>query len=107
MKALPMKRVDGEHAYEPCAVDEANYVRLDMPGPFPNRIIPVILRGSRKGTCCWSWNGDTEKPTLKPSISTTDGTHKCHTFVNDGMVKFLADCTHEFAGKTLPLNEVD
>lgn len=105
MKAKPYKKIDGK--YESCEPAEATCVFLNMPGPIPNRIIPVILKGSRQGTKCWSWNGDTEKPTLKPSIVTRDGEHSCHTWVNDGMAIFLKDCTHELAGQTLPLLEVE
>ncbi len=105
MKARPMKMVEG--TLKTCEPGEATHVILNMPGPIPCRMIPVILKGDRRGTNCWSWNGDTEKPTLKPSILTTDGTHTCHTWVNDGKAIFLPDCTHELAGKTLDLLEVD
>lgn len=30
----------------------------------------------------------------------------CHTFIKGGMVEFLSDCTHEFAGQTLPLPDL-
>lgn len=30
----------------------------------------------------------------------------CHTFITDGMVQFLSDCTHQFAGQTLPLPDL-
>ena len=107
MKALPMKRED--EGYVPCPAKEATHLRLELPGPFPNRFIPIILKGSRSrhaGTV-WSWNGDTEKPTLRPSIKTWTDEHSCHTWINDGNVVFLDDCTHELAGKTLPLNDVE
>ena len=58
--------------------------------------------------CIWDWNGDTEKPTLSPSIKTQftndDGKDMlCHSFVKDGNIQYLNDCTHELAGKTIPL----
>lgn len=72
---------------------------------------------TRRGTPCWTWNGDVEKPTLKPSIRTKGRCHDektdayvdclCHSFVTAGQVKFLCDCTHEFAGQTVDLLEVD
>ena len=31
----------------------------------------------------------------------------CHSFVNDGQVQFLDDCTHELAGQTLLLLDVE
>lgn len=62
---------------------------------------------------CWSWNNDLIKPTFTPSILVrwNFGEERvpkiCHSFVNDGNIKFLSDCTHEHAGKTLPLTPVD
>lgn len=111
MRAKPMKLIYGE-GYIPCEVGEATHVQLHCPGPFPTRFIPVQLRGTRAGTGNWSWNGDTEKPTLKPSILTrADFGEKrvpkvCHSFVNDGKIQFLGDCTHEFAGQTLDLLDI-
>lgn len=111
MKASPYILRDG--AYSPCEPQEADHVMLRMEGCHPDRIIPVILKGSRSESGrqpVWSWNGDTEKPTLKPSILTRggrDGKDVCHTWVNDGMVHYLGDSTHEFAGQTRPLLDVE
>lgn len=61
----------------------------------------------------WSWNGSLERPTFQPSILVTyngpdagrDGAPPsvCHTFVTDGRIQFLGDCTHELAGQTVDL----
>jgi hypothetical protein len=78
----------------------------------------------------WSFNGDMEKPTFDPSIlvNGTKFTAKgerdyqawregngptperfdsvntvCHSFVRNGMIEFLGDCTHDLRGKTVPL----
>lgn len=55
----------------------------------------------------WSWDGNTDAPTFNPSVlvtlETPRKTFRCHTFVRGGMVQFLGDCTHEFAGQTLPI----
>lgn len=32
---------------------------------------------------------------------------RCHTWINDGQAQYLEDSTHEFAGKTLDLLEVE
>jgi hypothetical protein len=29
--------------------------------------------------------------------------HRCHSFVVDGQIQFLGDCTHKLAGQTVPL----
>lgn len=55
----------------------------------------------------WTWNGDIESPSLSPSIVTAVGKHRCHSWITDGKVKFFVDSTHEFAGQTLDLLELD
>jgi hypothetical protein len=76
----------------------------------------------------WSFNGDYEKPTFKPSLLVRTGHHVpehksdscwctynaehpddpstfkcsvCHTFMTDGKIQFLNDCTHDLAGQTV------
>lgn len=109
MKAKPLKKT--ETGFTKCNPNEATHVMLNMPGPIPNRFIPVMLKGKREGTGNWTWNGDTEKPTLKPSILTRtkhgDNEIICHSFVNDGLVQFLHDCTHELKNQTVPLLDVE
>lgn len=61
----------------------------------------------------WGWNGDMVRPTFTPSIrvrwSYKSGRPNkcCHSFVKDGQISFCDDSTHEYAGKTLPLNPID
>lgn len=102
MKAKPLRLIYGV-GYEDCDVSEATHVKIRIPGPSGIVIIPVMLKGRREGTGNWTWNGDTEKPTLKPSVLTIGGNFRCHSWINDGEVKFLDDCSHDFAGKTLYL----
>jgi hypothetical protein len=80
-----------------------------------------------QGPVVWQWNGDMVRPTFSPSIlisqeegtppvtpenleqwrlkpwPQTQVTKRCHTFVKDGQIQFLGDCTHALAGKTVPL----
>jgi len=114
MKAKPVKLINGQ--WVEVSKEEATHVRLKFPLEFKylqDRYIPVQLSGSRAETNNWSWNGDTEVPTLKPSILTefTWGEerklHRCHSFVNDGKVQFLHDCSHELVGQTCDLLEVE
>jgi hypothetical protein len=59
----------------------------------------------------WEWNGDREKPTISPSIlvhySNLKNAIVCHSFIKDGQIQFLGDCTHELAGKTIPMEDAD
>lgn len=112
MKAQPLKIIDG--GYAPCEPVEATHLQFNFPGPIPTRIIPVMIGGTRRGTGNWTWNGDTEKPTIRPSVLTkTNFTSEgradvvCHSWINDGRVEFLSDCTHELAGQTVDLLDID
>jgi len=75
----------------------------------------------------WGWNGDADKPTFTPSVLvrsnrwdppvTADNLGEwerspwpqsqvvriCHSFVVDGRIQFLGDCTHALAGQTVDL----
>ena len=79
----------------------------------------------------WTWNGSVDLPTFSPSVLLTTGHFcsewkqgdncwctyndehpdklapfscaRCHSFVVDGKIQFLADCTHKLAGQTVEL----
>jgi hypothetical protein len=65
----------------------------------------------------WAWNGNAEKPTFTPSVLVTREAvpnapddmaewrteRRCHSFVTDGQIQFLSDCTHHLAGQTVDL----
>lgn len=61
----------------------------------------------------WSWNGSMEKPTFEPSLLVTVDypqghnvppvRHVCHSFVREGMIQFLSDCTHDLKNQTVAL----
>jgi hypothetical protein len=78
----------------------------------------------------WTWNGDLERPTFTPSVlvhavqwpesegPSTGDTRRarhpgvaagaqtiCHSFVTDGRIQFLGDCTHVLASQTVDLPE--
>ena len=108
MKAVPVKIVQGTGPVS-CGVDECTHAMIHIPSRTYPEVFPVILKGKREGTGCWTWNGDTEKPTLRPSVLTRnhDETFRCHSWVNDGQAKFLSDCSHDMAGKTVDLLDVE
>lgn len=80
-----------------------------------------IMHGTGTGQR-WTWNGDVDKPTFQPSVlvqynhwvppATPDNPQPgpqtevkdvCHSFVTDGRIQFLTDCTHALAGQTVEL----
>lgn len=101
MKAKPMKRVNC--VWVGCSVVEAEVVQLHVPGPYPTRFIPI------HGKTGWRWNGDTKRPTLRPSILQREfgGNPRCHSYVTNGQIIFLKDCQHELAGQVFDLLDVE
>ncbi len=82
----------------------------------------------------WTWDGNEDAPTISPSILVTSGHHapgwtgpncwctynaahaddpsgfaceRCHSFVREGNIQFLADSTHALSGQTVPVPEWD
>lgn len=57
----------------------------------------------------WTWNGSEESPTLAPSVlirwphGNPPTERRCHSFVREGRVMLLTDCTHALAGKTVDI----
>ncbi|ELP1305163.1 DUF6527 family protein [Pseudomonas aeruginosa] len=57
----------------------------------------------------WDWNGDVNQPTFSPSILVTFNwgvqreERRCHSFVREGRIEFLGDCTHRLVGQTVDL----
>ncbi|HEY9678653.1 MAG TPA: DUF6527 family protein [Drouetiella sp.] len=55
----------------------------------------------------WSFNGSMDKPTFEPSLLYTPEEHgtkeRCHLFLRNGVIEFLSDCSHKFAGQKVPL----
>jgi hypothetical protein len=57
----------------------------------------------------WQFNGDVEKPTFTPSLlafNSPPPNGRCHSFVKDGRIQFLGDCTHELKGQTVDLPDI-
>jgi Family of unknown function (DUF6527) len=71
----------------------------------------------------WGFNGNGDAPTFTPSVLVqgsqrlTEEEHQrvmagetiktgplvCHSFVTDGRIQFLGDCTHDLVGQTVDL----
>jgi hypothetical protein len=105
---------------------EGGLLRFWCPGCNESHTIGV---GAGSGPR-WGYNGNPEKPTFTPSVFVKTGhfvpdrakdgcwctyykehpdetqdyhCRQCHSFVNDGQIQFLSDCSHELANQTVPL----
>lgn len=107
------------------------YAQFYCPGCKENHTVAIDtkIQGAN-----WKLSGTLDKPTLAPSVFVKTGhyckgqpqppnctscNHKdedgepwpwgcaaCHSFVRDGQIQFLNDCTHELAGQTIPLEDI-
>ncbi len=61
----------------------------------------------------WRFNNDYEKPTVTPSVlvqypwGKNKGIKRCHSFIADGKLHYLTDCSHSLAGQTVGMAEID
>lgn len=100
-------------------------VEFKCPGCGEIHVIPHGVNGHPS----WTFNGDYDKPTLYPSVLYRSGHFikpddcwcryneehpddqvpfqcvQCHSFVTDGKIQFLSDCSHALAGQTVDLLE--
>jgi len=93
-----------------------------------NNHAPVVSRPPGSVGPTWGWNGDVERPTFTPSLLVrgtvpltqaqldaydrgeglpTPIPRVCHSFIRDGRIEFLSDCTHALAGQTVDLPEIE
>lgn len=75
--------------------------------PACNRIEEVPIEGHPSTN--WKFSGSEEFPSLTPSVviatfrKTTEDNMRCHSHIHEGKISFDFDCTHELAGKTVPM----
>jgi hypothetical protein len=111
---------------------QGGQVGFQCPGCGDFHAVPVAGIAPAQGPL-WQWNGDLINVTLSPSLLVrlghyVDGTpaescgicksirehpedgwtgcYVCHSFVTNGSIQFLGDCTHKLAGQTVQLAEV-
>jgi len=107
-----------------------NAVAFWCPGCKGSHVLSVSGAGA-----IWGWNQNVDRPTFTPSVLFRTGHHipsqagkrcwcdanrervaqgkepygftcdVCHSFVTDGQIQFLGDCTHALAGQSVDLPE--
>lgn len=97
-----------------------NYLLFDCPGCQEVHAIPVNCVQGENGSS-WQWNGSLDRPTTTPSIlirypANPEAAEEfkewrservCHSFIRDGQIQFLNDCTHGLNAQTVDLPEVE
>lgn len=107
--------------------DASGRVGFHCPGCQQSHFIPVVPQNNPGNA--WGYNGNPAAPTFTPSILVRSGHYVpghdggdcwcktkdidgedwgfgcgvCHSYVTDGHIQFLGDCTHELAGQTVPI----
>lgn len=96
------------------------YVRIHCPGCDSAHMVRVAGPGGMGAGPKWDFNDNFDMPTIAPSILVTYPANpdadddfaewrqerKCHSYVRNGRIEFLSDCTHALASKTVDLPEV-
>lgn len=91
--------------------DKIHYMGDSNPGPRGGKLYVFHCPGCgyghpfEVGSNGWQWNGSLDKPTFTPSLLVwgTRPEARCHSFVTDGRIQFLADSHHHLAGQTVEL----
>lgn len=110
---------------------EGGRVAFECPGCGHIHAVTVADDGRHHPGHAWGFNGDGDRPTFTPSILVrtpewvppvtgenleewkrnpwpqTKVETVCHSFVTDGRIQFLGDCTHALAGQTVDLPDFD
>ena len=103
------------------------------PGCGDVHTIHTTTSGARHPRC-WEFNGDVDKPTVSPSLLVRSGhyinelkiercwcdyqkehpeetglptCYRCHSFIRDGKIQFLSDCSHELKGQTVEIPDFE
>ena len=95
----------------------ADMLRFRCPGCGTDHFVSVGPRSYWPEHIRWRFNGDYNKPTIRPSVLVTldvppdvklnPDVRRCHSFITDGRSQFLGDCTHPMAGKTVNLPDFE
>jgi hypothetical protein len=79
--------------------------------PGCNELHPISVFEKNSLGAQWVWNGSEERPTFTPSLllkynERGGSAVVCHSYIKDGNIEFLSDCTHGLSGKTVPLPHI-
>ncbi len=95
----------------------------------------VITKDNVNYSAHWEFNGDLDNPTVSPSLLVRSGhyvsgqenkrcwcdyhkehpeekenaphCYRCHSFIRNGKIQFLSDCSHSLAGQTVDLPDYE
>jgi hypothetical protein len=90
-----------------CPGCAANVQTLPDGTPHSTTGLHMLSVNSPHKSPSWEWDGNTEAPTLAPSILTRIAPYDeqgqplgvCHSFLRSGVFEYLGDCTHPLAGQ--------
>ncbi|MET3981754.1 hypothetical protein ABIB62_004371 [Mucilaginibacter sp. UYP25] len=87
---------------QPILNSKGNYI-FYCPGCEANHLVSIAPKAGTYHTL----TGTLARPTIRASVMVAGnkklGIHRCHSFVTEGMIAYLDDCTHPLAGKTVSM----
>jgi hypothetical protein len=99
--------------------NEKGNVAIYCPGCKTHHVIAT--KAPQSNGAVWNFNSDMYSPTFSPSLLIRTGSYAvpgfidpegitpviCHSFITNGKIQFLGDCTHALKNQTVDLPEVD
>lgn len=90
---------------QPILNKEGNYI-FYCPGCEVNHLVSTVPKVGTYHTL----TGSLAKPTIRASVMVLGnkkrGVDRCHSFITDGVIEYLDDCTHALAGKKIPMEPI-
>jgi hypothetical protein len=54
----------------------------------------------------WNYNGHAKYPTFNPSLVSIDNGVVCHLHLDNGVIRFLKECTHDLRNQDVSLMDL-
>lgn len=93
----------------PCRTQDGRLLGYSFECPGCGHWHVVYTEREQENKIVWQFNGNVDRPTFSPSLlvwcdrGELAGQFRCHSFIRDGRIQFLGDCSHKLAGQTVDL----
>lgn len=75
---------------------------MEAPTFSPSLLLQTVRMTEKGKADCEQWCKDGH-PKLPDGFTFDNKPIICHSFITDGQIQYLSDCTHSLAGKTVPM----
>ena len=85
------------------------HLHFNCPGCNCEHTVRIEPRDGEPRKTCWTYNDLDGAPTLSPSIMVDRDRpeRRCHSFVENGKIKFCGDCHHDLKNQEVELPDYE